>query len=498
MGLDLKNKKMATKFVDISDDFKIRMCTSPQAVFTTQDPDDETREQVIERQENFLKLPENIKDKLVASETAEKIKAIGAHYNLELLQMAPIARVVRSYYFGEVKLEDFANIIEKESKVAKEISEIIARYVIDRIINRDIKLKAVAKKEQLTIGQILEKYPEIKKKALTSSQLELERRIVNPTFENWISDYFNIVGAGNRDVMKRSSYIYHSKNTKSLNMIDRQKLSSVLKSLDDGSLLDVDVDKKEIVFNLLLTENKNKPAIYQTAPLGQNNIQAPLKTDKTVATNKRFIMDGFMGADKKEESELEKKEIFIAPDKASKKTTRTDEINLPYKGEDRVGKINTLDFLVGGKKREEFDKKITENSNDNVQENVTFLKNSTPVKSEETKEEKTKESVPSEKRGNEKMTISHVRGNNWDLGSAHFLKKDRVLEKSANEFSSLKKENETKNLDRVATSDIGGNNIKFTSPQQLPVEKENDNTTKINKVKTEETNSFLGKIRPIE
>ncbi|NLC30602.1 MAG: hypothetical protein GX765_00935, partial [Candidatus Moranbacteria bacterium] len=124
---------MLSKFLELSEGFQERMCTAPQAVFSTLNPDDETTEQVIDRQDRFIKLPENIKDKLVSHETADKIKAIGAHYKLELLQMAPIARVIRSYYFGEVKLDDFASIIEKESKISKEDAENIARYVKDRI-----------------------------------------------------------------------------------------------------------------------------------------------------------------------------------------------------------------------------------------------------------------------------------------------------------------------------------------------------------------------------
>ncbi|NLC30568.1 MAG: hypothetical protein GX765_00765, partial [Candidatus Moranbacteria bacterium] len=124
---------MKNKFLDLNENIQKKVCTLPQAVFSTLNPDDETTEQVIERQEKFIGLPEDVKDKLISYETADKIKAIGAHYNLELLQMAPIARVIRSYYFGEVKLDDFASIIEKESKISKEDAENIARYVKDRI-----------------------------------------------------------------------------------------------------------------------------------------------------------------------------------------------------------------------------------------------------------------------------------------------------------------------------------------------------------------------------
>ncbi|KKP64912.1 MAG: hypothetical protein UR60_C0012G0002 [Candidatus Moranbacteria bacterium GW2011_GWF2_34_56] len=173
------------------DKIKFSEFTIPQAVFVTINPDDETFEQVVERQEKFLKLPEDIKDKLVAPQTAEKIKSIGKYYGLELLQMAPIARAIRSYYFGELKLENFTEVIRKESKIPEEEANGIYEYILNGIINKDIKIEnIVVKKEKMTIVQALEKYPALRRKSLTSLPVEINRINVNPTIENWISDYF--------------------------------------------------------------------------------------------------------------------------------------------------------------------------------------------------------------------------------------------------------------------------------------------------------------------
>jgi len=489
---------MNVKFSQFKESEKIELCTTPHCVFVTLNPDDETFEQIVERQDKFIKLPEAVKDKLLSHETSEKIKAIGRNYNLELLQMAPIARVIRSYYFAEVKLEDFANVIEKESKIKKEEAESIAKYIIDRIINKDVKPQVTVKKEKITIARAMEKYPEIKRQHLTGAFLETGGKAFSPTIENWIGDYFSVVGAGNRDVMKRSSYLYHSKNVKGLNATERQKLSKILKSLDEEFLLEVDIDKKEIVFDLMPAENKNKFLIKEITnnkpQANQTNYQNEEATKKEeeitkledkgsapVVSNRRFL-DGFSNkTDKKEEEDK------IIAKQVQEKIAELKNIDLPKKVENASEKKGRFDFLIGNKKREEFDKKeSTQVSNGGIK----FFQDVTPKESESLRIERD-DSLngisKAEKSENKKGIIRHVRGNNWDLGSAHFLKEDNDIVKEAN-----------KEMDKVAPAEISDDSVKFTSPQQLPVEKEKNIPDNGIKTKNDKWNNFFGKIKPLE
>ncbi|MDX9856043.1 MAG: hypothetical protein WCZ08_02060 [Parcubacteria group bacterium] len=237
-------------FSKLDKKFQEDLCTIPQIVFVTQNPDDETYEQAVEKQEKFLKLPENVKDKLVSYETADKIKNIGKHYNLNLLQMAPIARIVRSYYFGEVKEEEFADVLAEEIGIDRKSAEEIARYVVERIINTEVRSLSTEKIVKLTLMQAIEKYPEIQDQIISEGLLKLQGKenLVKGSIRNWIRDYYNTVGAGNTDLMKRSSYIYYSQNSKNISNAEKQKLSVILKSLDENVPLEVDLMKKEIVF----------------------------------------------------------------------------------------------------------------------------------------------------------------------------------------------------------------------------------------------------------
>lgn len=499
---------MAIKFSEISEDFKIKMCISPQAVFVSLNPDDETFEQVVERQEKFLKLPEKIKDKLVAPETAEKIKNICTHYNLQLLQMAPVARVIRSYYFGEVKLDDFAKIIETESKIGKEEAQNIARYITERIINKETEIKNTIRKEKLTIIQAMEKYPQIKRQVLTSTFLIGPNNNLNPIVENWIADYFATVGAGNRDVMKRSSYLYHSKNARGLSGIDRQKLSQILKSLDEGFLLDIDMDKKEIIFNLVSSENRNNLIteinINKDSQVLNQKTTFPSKKEDTKSVqnispvnNKRFV-DGFSLGDKKEEDRIIAKQVQESVAKLKDISTQHDP-KIVNKKEGVFG------FLSGAKKREEFDKKEVETINSSKGK-ITFTDNQAPERKEEIKHSEkieNKISQPSQVT-DKKMVIKHVRGNSWDLGSAHFLKKEKNIDEISNNkttFNFFKKKDSVDTVKEKAENDMGEGNIKFTFPQQLPVEKEGDKGDDIvdkTKTKSDRFRNFFGRIKPME
>ncbi|MFZ2881535.1 MAG: hypothetical protein WA019_00525, partial [Candidatus Moraniibacteriota bacterium] len=153
-------------------DLLMARCTSPFDVSMTKDPDDETFDQIKEKQEKFLKLPESAKNKLVSPQTAEIIQEIGKKYHLELLQLADISRAILFYYFDKIKLEEISSILSEEMNIDLELAEEISQIIITKIINDNSQEKAILKqKEELNIIEALEKYPEIEKQQITASPI---------------------------------------------------------------------------------------------------------------------------------------------------------------------------------------------------------------------------------------------------------------------------------------------------------------------------------------
>lgn len=222
----------------------------PQRVSVTKNPEDETREQIIKRQDKFLELSEEIQIKLASHKTGEKIFKIGQSFGFDLEKTASIARLVRSYYFGEVKKENFYQILMKEIGVgeddAKKIAEIVTRTIID-----DKELTVNTNLIEMKLEDALKKFPEIGEQVVSGVSLKGRgfSDMLRPTIKNWIKDYYQEMGTGKHDLMQRGDYLYHSKNTKGVSEVERQKLMALIKSLEDGALLKIDGQQKEIIFD---------------------------------------------------------------------------------------------------------------------------------------------------------------------------------------------------------------------------------------------------------
>lgn len=254
------------------------MLTTPLIVPDTDDPDKETSDRLMSRQEKFLKLSQSIKRKLSSIETSQKIQLIGQKYGFELLRLANITRLVREYYFGETHLESFPTEIEKRMSVSLLTAQEIARYIKSEIIDWDPWGEYIARLPKLPIREIAVKHPKIAETEITGGYIEPknpEAELSDPTIKNWVRDYVSYLGHGQHPPMERTQYLFHGKNAKDLSSPDREKLGIILKSFDENIPLPVDEENGEIVFDSVISEqrpvNSNpKPTnIPKTQPLSQ-------------------------------------------------------------------------------------------------------------------------------------------------------------------------------------------------------------------------------------
>ncbi|MDO8529329.1 MAG: hypothetical protein Q7S18_01535, partial [bacterium] len=174
----------------------IESYTSPYSVSYAKNSNDKISGQIAKKQEMFLKLSENIKDKLVSSVTSERIKEIGNFFNLQLQQLADISRVIRGYYFGEIGLEDFPNILAKEIPVDINTAQQISKQIIEKII-KDESLGVNKNLVDLSLSQALKQFPNFGEQAVTSAPIKLKifPSPVRPSVKNWIEDYRGTMGA---------------------------------------------------------------------------------------------------------------------------------------------------------------------------------------------------------------------------------------------------------------------------------------------------------------
>ena len=248
-------------FNKLDKDHQLLLSTLPMLVYTTKNPDDETENQIIETHDRFLKIPEDVKDKLASLETSRQIQDIGKKFQLGLFQMASIARLIRNYYFKEVAIENFASILSKEMEIDLSKAQEIAKHITEKIINRKIQSNSGAGDEaiaKLPILEALKKYPELGRQRISANNIKLKifPDPVKPSIKNWIADYRQVMGTGNYGAIEKSNYLFHGENAKKLNSQELQKLSLVLKSLDSRIPLTINTKEQRIIFPLLETNEE--------------------------------------------------------------------------------------------------------------------------------------------------------------------------------------------------------------------------------------------------
>ncbi|MFH0930201.1 MAG: hypothetical protein V1814_03040 [Candidatus Moraniibacteriota bacterium] len=279
---------MKANFSSLSQQFQSIILTTPVYTPGTQNPDAETEQQVVERQDRFLKLPKGTRWKLASFEIGNKIELIGQKYGFELLRLANITRLVREYYFGEVRFENFPTEIEKRMGVSLLTAQEITRYLKQEIIDWDPWAEYIASLPKLPIREIVQQYPKIGNTEITSGYIELKgsEDLEDPTIKNWLKDFVSHLGYDRHSQMDRTQYLFHSENGKNLNSQDREKLGIILKSFDEKIPLPVDEENGEIVFDGLMSEPAHPPRaesemgrqesfIKSYAPVSQPPRQAP-------------------------------------------------------------------------------------------------------------------------------------------------------------------------------------------------------------------------------
>lgn len=248
--------------------------------------ENETEEEFDLRWERFDSLPEVFKEKLSNEKIPEVIKQISDENNLELFQIAFISRLIRSYYFGEIKESNFPDFLVKFAKINPDLARLVSRRIINEIISRDFSSeeRIVARKiTEVSLDNLLQNFPGIGEQLVTSSPIKLKLfpQPVRPSVKNWIEDYRQAMGIQKHGMMERGNYLFHGENGKKLTSGERKKLAEILRSLDEDVTLKVDPERQEIVFDQLESSQANQ----EKRP--EANVQQNIKPEKEIV-NKSF------------------------------------------------------------------------------------------------------------------------------------------------------------------------------------------------------------------
>jgi len=105
--------------------------------------------------------------------------------------------------------------------------------------------------ENIPIQSALKRYPELGEQLITAERITLTSfpGPVRPSIKNWLADYSFVMGyEKERSAIDRTAYLFHNPNTKKLSVAEREKLSYILKSLDENSPITVNKNTKQVMF----------------------------------------------------------------------------------------------------------------------------------------------------------------------------------------------------------------------------------------------------------
>ncbi len=117
----------------------------------------------------------------------------------------------------------------------------------------EVQSEPIEKKAQtvsLPILDALSKYQRLSEQTVTEDRIVVkgESSPVRGSLRNWLRHYRDAVGIRKHSTMERGQFLFQGDNTKRLSAMERERVSFLLKSLDENTPVSIDTDRQEIIF----------------------------------------------------------------------------------------------------------------------------------------------------------------------------------------------------------------------------------------------------------
>jgi hypothetical protein len=104
--------------------------------------------------------------------------------------------------------------------------------------------------ENSLLNTALRTYPDLGEQLITSNYIRLKSfpEPVRPSIKNWISDYTFNLGFGEHTSMMRGEYLFKNDNARVLGFQDKERLSYILKAMDENTPVEINITTKQVIF----------------------------------------------------------------------------------------------------------------------------------------------------------------------------------------------------------------------------------------------------------
>lgn len=190
----------------------------------------------------------------------EALRSMKSQFGITEESTERIASLIRMIYFNILTLDQVPQVLVEDCLISQDKISNITGFIRNEILT--LKPTSHSSSSQMNIGtannkyasllllDALVKYPRINDQQLTSERIRVksEKDPVRGTVRHWIRAYRDAVGIKEHTAIERGQFLFQSENAKKLPAEEREKVSILLKALDDGESLSINPDKQEIIF----------------------------------------------------------------------------------------------------------------------------------------------------------------------------------------------------------------------------------------------------------
>lgn len=216
----------------------------------------------------FDALPEETKDILTAPEISKRIESLQKDYAISDDLIEIIAAIIREYFVfkkGSLWLEN-ALLAKLDRKDVSFVKEYIQKNIFTikpapKLPKEDEMVPSV-RTVSLPLLDAIAKYQRLSEQTVTEDRIVVkgESSLVRGSLRNWLRHYRDAVGIRKHSTMERGQFLFQGENTRRLSATERERVSFILKSLDDGSPVSIDVDRQEVIFPVVEDRGNSVPA----------------------------------------------------------------------------------------------------------------------------------------------------------------------------------------------------------------------------------------------
>ncbi len=279
------------------------------------------------------KLPEKRGVVLIHNKTTEWIGEIAEKYSFNENQIENLSRIIRDFGFLDIQELDIPLLLEKNfSFLSPEQRNFLLDFIIKLFQISLPPLEELLPEENSPSQEYVEgkkspyekEYPLLEGMALFSKlgqQLVTSENImirgsqtpVRPSVKNWITLYQQEMGPAPHEAFERSNFLFHNKNVLALSPQDRERITSLLTSLDENILLPLDIQSQEILWEKLIsTSEKEKSSPQNIPPSPSQNNQFPQSENEKRFASQKISPSSHLFSNNSSQEKFETKNIANA------------------------------------------------------------------------------------------------------------------------------------------------------------------------------------------